>query len=74
MAADLCVWWSLRGFEPLTACMPIQQSRYRLRPAQAELITLGGAEGIRTPDPLHAMQVRYQLRHSPIARWATRES
>ena len=25
----------------------------------------GGAEGIRTPDPLHAMQVRYQLRHSP---------
>ncbi len=28
----------------------------------------GGAEGIRTPDPLHAMQVRYQLRHSPIVR------
>jgi hypothetical protein len=27
----------------------------------------GGAEGIRTPDPLHAMQVRYQLRHSPKA-------
>src|SRR5690349_892825 len=26
----------------------------------------GGAEGIRTPDPLHAMQVRYQLRHSPM--------
>src|SRR4051794_36071354 len=26
---------------------------------------LSGAEGIRTPDPLHAMQVRYQLRHSP---------
>ncbi len=27
--------------------------------------TTGGAEGTRTPDPLHAMQVRYQLRHSP---------
>ena len=27
--------------------------------------TLGGAEGTRTPDPLHAMQMRYQLRHSP---------
>ena len=27
----------------------------------------GGAEGTRTPDPLHAMQVRYQLRHSPDA-------
>ena len=26
--------------------------------------SFGGAEGIRTPDPLHAMQVRYQLRHS----------
>ena len=25
----------------------------------------GGAEGIRTPDPLHAMEVRYQLRYSP---------
>ncbi len=25
----------------------------------------GGAEGNRTPDPLHAMQMRYQLRYSP---------
>lgn len=25
-----------------------------------------GAEGTRTPDPLHAMQMRYQLRHSPL--------
>ena len=25
----------------------------------------GGAKGIRTPDLLHAMQTRYQLRHSP---------
>jgi hypothetical protein len=25
----------------------------------------GGAEGIRTPDPLIANEVRYQLRHSP---------
>src|SRR4051812_11591440 len=29
-------------------------------------ILFGGAEGTRTPDPLHAMQMRYQLRHSPI--------
>ena len=27
--------------------------------------SMSGAEGTRTPDPLHAMQVRYQLRHSP---------
>ena len=26
-----------------------------------------GAEGTRTPDPLHAMEVRYQLRHSPAS-------
>jgi hypothetical protein len=26
---------------------------------------LGGAEGTRTPDPLVANEVRYQLRHSP---------
>lgn len=26
---------------------------------------IGGPEGTRTPDPLHAMQVRYQLRHRP---------
>jgi hypothetical protein len=30
-----------------------------------ELLFFGGAEGIRTPDPLHAMEVRYQLRYSP---------
>jgi hypothetical protein len=28
-------------------------------------LTWGGAKGIRTPDLLHAMQTRYQLRHSP---------
>ena len=26
----------------------------------------GGGKGIRTPDLLHAMQTRYQLRHSPL--------
>ena len=27
---------------------------------------MSGPEGTRTPDPLHAMQVRYQLRHRPM--------
>jgi hypothetical protein len=27
----------------------------------------GGAEGTRTPDPLIANEMRYQLRHSPNA-------
>ena len=26
----------------------------------------GGAKGIRTPDLFHAMEARYQLRHSPV--------
>jgi hypothetical protein len=29
---------------------------------------VGGAEGTRTPDPLVANEVRYQLRHSPMVR------
>jgi hypothetical protein len=29
-------------------------------------LTWGGAEGTRTPDPLVANEVRYQLRHSPV--------
>ena len=33
--------------------------------AMSWLVRMGGAEGIRTPDPLTASQVRYQLRHSP---------
>ena len=33
-----------------------------------EATTLGGAEGIRTPDPFIANEVRYQLRHSPWVR------
>ena len=28
-------------------------------------VSICGAKGIRTPDPLHAMEMRYQLRHSP---------
>ena len=35
---------------------------------------MGGAEGTRTPDPLHAMEVRYQLRHSPFVAIAKRRS
>jgi hypothetical protein len=34
----------------------------------------GGAEEIRTPDPLHAMEVRYQLRHSPATPLTSRVS
>ena len=32
---------------------------------RTEVRKIGGAKGIRTPDLLHAMQTRYQLRHSP---------
>lgn len=56
-----------RGPERATV-EPVRESGENpIRPA----VLLGGAEGTRTPDPLHAMQVRYQLRHSPIA-WTNR--
>jgi hypothetical protein len=29
-------------------------------------LTRGGAKGTRTPNPLLAKQVRYQLRHGPV--------
>lgn len=34
--------------------------------ARFERFRLGGAKGTRTPDPLTASEVRYQLRHSPV--------
>ena len=45
---------------------PLSTSNSRFRDLNVALTsTFGGAEGTRTLDPLHAMQVRYQLRHSP---------
>jgi hypothetical protein len=39
----------------------------RFGPRQAlGLLEVRGATGIRTPDLLHAMQTRYQLRYSPL--------
>jgi hypothetical protein len=35
------------------------------------LLSNGGAEGIRTPDPHNAIVVLYQLSYDPIQRWAT---
>ena len=43
-----------------------QQSGETISRVEFCLLIVGGAEGIRTPDPLTASQVRYQLRHSPL--------
>ena len=71
-AAGVCV--ELRGLEPLTPCMPIQQSRYQLRrrrrarrtPAAEggrELVELRGLEPLTPCMPIQ--QSRYQLRRAP---------
>jgi hypothetical protein len=46
-------------------CWCSQLPAHEKGPPRAALSSSGGAEGTRTPDPLHAMQMRYQLRHSP---------
>ena len=67
--------WRLEEYNAAAAPGPAPGSRRRLRRkeeatrdrprSELEPSMVGGAEGTRTPDPLHAMQVRYQLRHSP---------
>src|SRR5690606_14720655 len=44
-----------------------KSTRPPLRRGRCSASILCGPEGTRTPDPLHAMQVRYQLRHRPIS-------
>jgi hypothetical protein len=66
--------WHRRPTAHLTVRMaPIQAADAPLSPhkksrpvrGQNGIFRWSGAEGTRTPDPLHAMQMRYQLRHSP---------
>lgn len=40
-------------------------------PASFISLPFRGATGTRTPDPLHAMQVLYQLSYSPIRMFST---
>src|SRR5918992_4298355 len=64
------------GAEPvrLQSHRPSRQDRHQMQKTPPDLHELrwrgfgckSGAEGIRTPDPLTASQVRYQLRHSPL--------
>ena len=52
-------WW--RGGE-----FSSRRGRIEDHPEGARASDLGGAEGTRTPDPLVANEVRYQLRYSPL--------
>ena len=51
------------GTFPRTSASTIDPSQLDVEPGRAS--DLGGAEGTRTPDPLVANEVRYQLRYSP---------
>ena len=44
------------------------KGRQPIMNSASALVRVGGAEGTRTPDPLTASQMRYQLRHSPLRR------
>src|SRR5688572_670062 len=39
---------------------PIDFTKTKKAPRERGLLRFGGSKGIRTPDPLHAMQVRYR--------------
>ena len=47
----------------------LENSRFRMKKGIPTFVKIPvrGAKGIRTPDPLHAMEMRYQLRHSPVS-------
>lgn len=46
------------------AAAPLRTAEEHKKPAISRGFRCGPG-GTRTPDPLHAMQVRYQLRHRP---------
>ena len=55
-------WVAAAKVTPAPRC---SDAAYLRRVSLDLLGLLGGAEGTRTPDPLDANEVRYQLRHSP---------
>ena len=59
--------WTKTADDILTKAKPDEdfKSGATRTPTWPLTCVFGGAEGTRTPDPLHAMQMRYQLRHSP---------
>ena len=67
-----------RGLEPLTPCLQSPRTaqpqpiapRPPAKPEETHT-RVGGAKGTRTPNPLLAKQVRYQLRHGPQRAGAT---
>lgn len=52
--------------EALTAGSKTGELRTYARKREFDSSPSGGAKGIRTPDLFHAMEARYQLRHSPV--------
>ena len=64
----------ITGLEPATFGTTNQRSnqlsyiRHTVCAKCAYILLLGGADRTRTDDPLHAMQVLYQLSYNPIAR------
>ncbi len=56
---------------PLQAIPCVNRIRGRTRKPLQSLDLLNGAKRIRTADPLHAMQVLYQLSYGPFIRQHT---
>ena len=60
----------MTGLEPATFGTTNQRSNQLSYIRHTEIFKFrGGADRTRTDDPLHAMQVLYQLSYNPIARY-----
>ena len=59
----------------ISSIINLNQSNHKIYENRGNLLLslrkLSGAKESRTPDPLHAMQVLYQLSYGPIARKVT---
>ena len=57
--------WEIIQLDQLAILLTAKRGESRASSQDCTFPKTGGGKGIRTPDPLHAMQVLYQLSYTP---------